>query len=116
MPHSIDFHAARIPAMMHLMQGMYLPIIVDPKNGWGTTADKEFILVQSEFYTKADASDSSKPVAATAAAGRKQASDVVFNGRAIQYKDTPIKVADAQRGAVGMIQVGVPKQFATISH
>ena len=79
MPHSIDFHAARIPAnvayrmimpkdsvqfeftardagafmvhcgtppvTMHLMQGMYLPIIVDPKGGWGTHADKEFVIV-----------------------------------------------------------------------
>ncbi|HXT48864.1 MAG TPA: multicopper oxidase domain-containing protein, partial [Gemmatimonadaceae bacterium] len=85
MPHSIDFHAARIPAnvayrmilpkdslsfefiardagafmvhcgtppvTMHLMQGMYMAIIVDPKDGWGTTADKEFVIVQSEFYT-----------------------------------------------------------------
>src|SRR6266568_5599699 len=86
MPHSIDFHAARIPPniayrmimpkdsvqfefiardagafmvhcgtppiTMHLMQGMYFPIIVDPKAGWGTKADKEFVLVQSEFYAK----------------------------------------------------------------
>ncbi|MDQ6886210.1 MAG: multicopper oxidase domain-containing protein [Gemmatimonadota bacterium] len=228
MPHSIDFHAARIPAnvayriimpkdsvtfaftardagafmvhcgtppvTMHLMQGMYLPIIVDPKDGWGTTADKEFILVQSEFYTQADPSDSAKRIADYAAAGLKQASYVVFNGRAFQYKDTPIKVAvgdrvrffvvnagpnftsdfhvvgaiftrvypdgnprhalenvqtygipagggavfetvfspdasgeglypfvthafaDAEKGAVGIIQVGAPKQFATMSH
>ena len=86
MPHSIDFHAARMPAnvayriilpkdsvgfeftardagafmvhcgtppvTMHLMQGMYLPIIVDPAGGWGRKADKEFVLVQSEFYAK----------------------------------------------------------------
>src|SRR5262249_35465033 len=85
-PHSIDFHAARIPAnvayrmilpkdsvsfefvardagafmvhcgtppvTMHIMQGMYLPIIIDPADGWGTKADKEFVLVQSEFYAK----------------------------------------------------------------
>ena len=88
MPHSIDFHAARIPAnvayrminpgdtisfeftardpgaymvhcgtppvTMHIMQGMYFAIIVDPKDGWGTKADKEFVLVQSEFYAKKD--------------------------------------------------------------
>src|ERR1051326_6871185 len=77
MPHSIDFHAARIPAnvayrmimphdsvsfaflardagafmvhcgtppvTMHIMQGMYLPIVIEPRNGWGTKADKEFV-------------------------------------------------------------------------
>ena len=227
MPHSIDFHAARIPAnvayrmilpkdslsfeftardagafmvhcgtppvTMHLMQGMYMAIIVDPKNGWGTTADKEFVLVQSEFYTK-PTSDSSTVEADWNAEKAKNATYVVFNGRAGQYKEHPLEVAvgdrvrfyvvnagpnfdsdfhvvgaifdrvypdgnpahaledvqtypvpagggavfetvfrgdasgegiypfvthsfaDAEKGAVGMIQVGVPKQFATMSH
>ncbi|MGE5098981.1 MAG: multicopper oxidase domain-containing protein [Deltaproteobacteria bacterium] len=234
MPHSIDFHAARIPAnvayrmimpkdsisfeftardagafmvhcgtppvTMHLMQGMYFPIIVDPKDGWGTKADKEFVLVQSEFYAKPG--DTASPGGTTAvamqpdwqAAMSKTASHVVFNGRAFQYKDAPLKVdvgdrvrffvvnagpsfnsdfhvvgaifdrvypdgdpshaltgvqtyevpagggavfetvfdknasgeglyafvthsfADAEKGAVGIIQVGTPKQFATMVH
>jgi nitrite reductase (NO-forming) len=232
MPHSIDFHSARIPAnvayrtinagdslafefvardagafmvhcgtppvTMHVMQGMYLPIIVDPKDGWGTKADKEFVLVQSEFYAKAP--DTTGGIAATMmqpdfqAAMAKTPSQVVFNGRAFQYKDSPLKVAvgdrvrffvinagpsfnsdfhivgaifdrvypdgdprhalenvqtymvpagggvvfetvfgknesgeglypfvthsfaDAEKGAVGIIQVGTPKQFTTMSH
>lgn len=227
MPHSIDFHAARIPAnvayrtilphdsvsfsftaadpgaflvhcgtppvLMHLMQGMYFPIIVDPREGWGTRADEEFVLVQSEFYTKED--DDGEPAEPDyAAAGERRASYVVFNGRAFQYKDQPLQVnvgdrvrffvvnagpsfdsdfhivgavfdrvypdgnpahalegvqtytvpagggavfetvfdkngsgeglyafvthsfADAEKGAVGMIRVGEPKQFATMSH
>jgi len=234
MPHSIDFHSARIPAnvayrmimpndsltfsfvardagafmvhcgtppvTMHIMQGMYLPIIVDPKDGWGTTADKEFVLVQSEFYAKAG--DSTKVASHVMAPNQpdwqaamaKQASHVVFNGRAFQYKDNPLKVdvgdrvrffvvnagpsfnsdfhivgavfdrvypdgdpahaltgvqtytvpagggavfeavfakdasgeglypfvthsfADAEKGAVGIIQVGVPKQYAHMEH
>jgi len=234
MPHSIDFHAARIPAnvayrminphdslsfeftandpgaymvhcgtppvTMHLMQGMYFPIIVDPKSGWGTKADKEFVLVQSEFYAKPG--DSTSVAGAVAvpmqpdwkAAMAKTASYVVFNGRAFQYKDHPLKVdvgdrvrfyvvnagptfdsdfhivgaifdrvypdadpkhvlsgvqtyvvpsgggavfetvfdknasgeglyafvthsfADAEKGAVGLIQVGTPKQFTTMAH
>ena len=259
MPHSIDFHAARIPAnvayrtimpndsisfeftprdagaflvhcgtppvTMHLMQGMYFAMIVDPADGWGTKADKEFILVQSEFYSKANAAKATGQAGETqdtdhdamqhggphegdAASGaaipaaipdfnaamKKDASYVVFNGRAFQYKANPLKVdvgdrvrffvvnagpsftsdfhivgavfdrvypdgnpehalediqtygipagggavfetvfdkdgsgegiyafvthafADAEKGAVGMIQVGTPKQFATMSH
>lgn len=227
MPHSIDFHAARIPAnvayrmvmpkdsvafeftardpgaymvhcgtppvTMHIMQGMYLPIIVDPAGGWGTRADKEFVLVQSEFYTK-PGTDSTMAVSDWDAEKAKRASYVVFNGRAGQYRDHPLKVdvgnrvrfyvinagpnfesafhivgvvfdrvypdahpehalegvqtypvpagggvvfeavfrpdesgegiypfvthafADAEKGAVGMIQVGTPKQFTTMSH
>jgi nitrite reductase (NO-forming) len=232
MPHSIDFHAARIPAnvayrmimprdsvsfefiardagafmvhcgtppvTMHLMQGMYLPIIVDPKDGWGTKADKEFVIVQSEFYAKPD--DSTKvtgviPMHADWDAEKsKNATYVVFNGKAGQYRDNPLRVdvgdrvrffvvnagpnfnsgfhvvgavfdrvypdgnpkhvlegvqtygipagggavfetvfdgdasgeglypfvthsfADAEKGAVGIVQVGVPKQYAHMSH
>jgi nitrite reductase (NO-forming) len=233
-PHSIDFHSARIPAnvayrmilpndslafefvardagafmvhcgtppvTMHIMQGMYLPIIVDPRDGWGTVADKEFVLVQSEFYAKPG--DTTKVTSAVMppmqpdwqAAMAKQATQVVFNGRAFQYKDNPLKVdvgdrvrffvvnagpsfnsdfhlvgaifdrvypdgnpdhvltgvqtymvpagggavfetvfsrdasgeglypfvthsfADAEKGAVGIIQVGVPKQYAHMDH
>ena len=234
MPHSIDFHAARIPAnvayrminardsiafeftandagafmvhcgtppvTMHLMQGMYFAIIVDPKSGWGTKADKEFVLVQSEFYAKpGDTTSVAGGVALPMqpdwkAAMAKNASHVVFNGRAFQYKEHPLKVdvgdrvrffvvnagptfdsdfhvvgaifdrvypdanpahvltgvqtylvpagggavfetvfdknasgeglyafvthsfADAEKGAVGLIQVGTPKQFATMVH
>jgi nitrite reductase (NO-forming) len=145
-PHSIDFHAARIPAnvayrmilpndsitftfvardagafmvhcgtppvTMHIMQGMYLPIIVDPANGWGTDADKEFVLVQSEFYTKSG--DGSKAQSAVAipmapdwqAAMAKQASHVVFNGRAFQYKENPLKVDIGDRVRIFVVNAG----------
>ena len=139
MPHSIDFHSARIPAnvayrtfnpgdtvsfeftasdpgafmvhcgtppvTMHIMQGMYFAIIVDPKNGWGTTADKEFVLVQSEFYTKSDsATGALKPDWQAALA--KNASHVVFNGRAGQYKDTPLQVDVGDRVRLFVVNAG----------
>ena len=139
MPHSIDFHAARIPpniayrmimpkdsvsfeftardagvfmvhcgtppVTMHLMQGMYLAIIVDPKNGWGTTADKEFVIVQSEFYTK-PGSDSTVQEADWTAEKAKNASYVVFNGRAGQYKENPIRVAVGDRVRFYVVNAG----------
>ncbi|HEX2693889.1 MAG TPA: multicopper oxidase domain-containing protein [Gemmatimonadaceae bacterium] len=144
MPHSIDFHAARIPAniayrmimpkdsvqfefiardagafmvhcgtppvTMHLMQGMYFPFIVDPKNGWGDKADKEFVLVQSEFYAKT--SDSTKVgvlLPATPDWGAEQsknASQVVFNGRAFQYKENKLKVDVGDRVRFFVVNAG----------
>jgi nitrite reductase (NO-forming) len=193
-PGAFMVHCGTPPVTMHLMQGMYLPIIVDPRGGWGTKADKEFVLVQSEFYTKNSTADSTMVQPDWDAERAKQASYVVFNGRAGQYKDHPLKVdvgdrvrfyvvnagpnfdsdfhivgavfdkvypdanpahalegvqtypvpagggvvfeavfdkdasgegiypfvthsfADAEKGAVGMIQVGTPKQFTTMSH
>jgi nitrite reductase (NO-forming) len=192
-------HCGTPPVTMHIMQGMYFPIIVDPAGGWPTKADEELVLVQSEFYTKPG--DPTKVTGAVAAprepdwqaAMAKTPSYVVFNGRAFQYKASPIRVkvgdrvrlfvvnagpsaesafhivgavfdrvypdgnpthalsgiqtyevppgggavfeavfgqgagegiypfvthsfADAEKGAVGFIQVGVPKQFARMSH
>ena len=139
MPHSIDFHSARIPAnvayrsfnpgdsisfefvardpgaymvhcgtppvTMHIMQGMYFAIIVDPKNGWGTRADKEFVLVQSEFYTKKD-SITGAVIPDYTGAMAKQATQVVFNGRAFQYKDNPLNVEVGDRVRFFVVNAG----------
>lgn len=138
MPHSIDFHSARIPAnvayrmlmpgdslsfeftagdpgaylvhcgtppiTLHIMQGMYFAMIVDPKNGWGTEADREFVLVQSEFYTKAVEGSGLQPDV-QAAAG-KTATQVTFNGRAFQYRDNPLKVDVGDRVRFFVVNAG----------
>jgi nitrite reductase (NO-forming) len=85
-------HCGTAPVLMHIAQGMYLPIIVDPRGGWPTRADKEFVLVQSEFYPRPAAGDSTLDEADWAAMQRATPTYVVFNGRAFQYKDTPLKV------------------------
>jgi len=139
MPHSIDFHSARIPmneafrtiksgeeltfeftaedpgaymvhcgtppVLIHIMQGMYMTIIVDPKSGWGTKADREFVLVQSEFYAKAGATEGAQ-VMDVPAAQAKQASQVVFNGRAFQYKHQPLQVDEGDRVRFFVVNAG----------
>lgn len=192
-PGAFLVHCGTPPVLMHLMQGMYFAMIVDPKDGWGTTADKEFVLVESEFYAQR-ATTSTELQPDYSAAQNKQPAYVVFNGRAFQYKANPLKVsvgdrvrffvvnagpnldsdfhivgalfdrvypdgnpahalegiqtypvpagggavfettfkpnesgegiyafvthsfADAEKGAVGLIQVGTPRQYATMAH
>ena len=138
MPHSIDFHAARIPmnvafrlvmpgdslsfefeardpgvfmvhcgtapVLLHIMQGMYLPIIVDPRDGWPGVANKEFVIVQSEFYTG--------PVHAGMApldfdaAMQTRPTYVVFNGRADQYKANPLQVDEGDKVRFFVVNAG----------
>lgn len=139
-PHSIDFHSARIPmnvafktimpkeelkfefvakdpgaymvhcgtppVLMHIAQGMYLPIIVDPKNGWGTKADKEFVLVQSEFYPAAGADERAPMQPDWEAMQKKEAGYVVFNGRANQYAEAPLKVDVGDRVRLFVVNAG----------
>ncbi|HET6342160.1 MAG TPA: multicopper oxidase domain-containing protein [Gemmatimonadota bacterium] len=88
-------HCGTPPVLMHLMQGMYMTIIVDPEGGWGTEADKEFVIVQSEFYAREGEGDAAQPNWEAALA--TQPTQVVFNGRAFQYKKTPLEVAVGDR-------------------
>ena len=139
MPHSIDFHAARIPmsqafrsilpkdslsfefiardpgaylvhcgtppVLLHLMQGMYLPIVVDPKAGWPGKVNKEFVIVQSEFYVQGG--DSALPGQADwKRALDREASYVVFNGRAFQYQEHPLHVDVGDRVRLFVVNAG----------
>ncbi len=139
MPHSIDFHSARIPwdvayrsiipgeelsfeftardpgvylvhcgtppVTLHIMQGMYLAIIVDPKEGWGTDVDKEFVIVQSEFY--AQPNDNGQSLQADfVSAMDKRAKYVVFNGKAFQYKANPLQVDLGDRVRLFVVAAG----------
>lgn len=139
-PHSIDFHASKIPmnhamksigprdslqfefeattpgtfmvhcgtapVLMHIAQGMYLPIIVDPKGGWPTHADKEFVLVQSDFYPKGSVSDSKLKEADWDAMRKADATYVVFNGKAFQYQGAPLQVDEGDRVRLFVMNAG----------
>ncbi|MGE0352727.1 MAG: multicopper oxidase domain-containing protein [Gemmatimonadales bacterium] len=97
-------HCGTPPVLMHIMQGMYLAIIVDPAGGWPDRADKEFVLVQSEFYP-----DSTGPGLLGPdfhAALENRASYVVFNGRAFQYRNHPLEVAEGDRVRFFVVNAG----------
>lgn len=98
-------HCGTPPVLMHIMQGMYLAIVVDPKEGWGTAVDKEFVLVQSEFYAQ-PGSRGGPDQPDLQAAFDKNASYVVFNGKAFQYKDYPLEVAEGDRVRFFVVNAG----------
>lgn len=140
MPHSIDFHASRIPmnhamksiaphdslqfefvattagvfmvhcgtppVLMHIAQGMYLPIIVDPSGGWPGEVDKEFVVVQSEFYAQPSTANPSVMEGDWNAMQANVASHVVFNGRAGQYVTTPFEVDVGDRVRLFVMNAG----------
>ena len=73
------YHCGAGPVIMHIGDGMYGMVIVDPKDG--RPAAREYVIVQSEFY------GSGGQVA-------KMLNDppdyVVFNGQANRYKANPL--------------------------
>ena len=122
-PHSIDFHAARVapnvafkdvmpgesftfrfaandagvfmyhcgtkPVLMHIANGMYGAIVVEPKEGVLPTADKNYVLVASEWYMNGDGLKAPAEFNMTKAHAR-QPDWMTFNGYAGQYVTHPL--------------------------
>jgi nitrite reductase (NO-forming) len=121
-PHSIDFHAARIapnlafkdvapgesftfrfkasdpgvfmyhcgtkPVLAHIANGMYGAIVVDPAMPL-PPADREYVLVASEWYLNGDGVE--KPASLDMAKARAMMPDwTTFNGYANQYVTHPL--------------------------
>lgn len=104
-PGAYMVHCGTPPVLLHVMQGMYMAIIVDPKGGWGTKVDKEYVLVQSEFYAKS-AEEGMGAVPDYEAARATQPTQVVFNGRAFQYRDHPLEVEVGDRVRFFVVNAG----------
>ncbi|MEX1183232.1 MAG: multicopper oxidase domain-containing protein [Gemmatimonadota bacterium] len=103
-PGAYMVHCGTPPVLMHIMQGMYLPIIVDPEGGWGTEVDREFVLTQSEFYAQEIDHGAHGPDWNAALA--KDASYVVFNGKANQYQAAPLEVEEGDRVRIFVMNAG----------
>jgi len=122
-PHSIDFHAARIapnvafrdvmpgksftfkfqandpgvfmyhcgtkPVLMHIANGMYGAIVVEPKPGVLPQADKNYVIVASEWYMDGDGLKTPAEFNMTKAHAR-QPDWMTFNGYAGQYVTHPL--------------------------
>ena len=103
-PGAYMVHCGTPPVLMHIMQGMYLPIIVDPQGGWPGEAQQEFVIVQSEFY----AGEAHEGHAAMdfEAAMQTRPTQVVFNGKAFQYKNHPLQVNEGDRVRLFVVNAG----------
>jgi nitrite reductase (NO-forming) len=122
-PHSVDFHAARVapnvafgdvmpgksvsytfrandpgvfmyhcgtkPVLMHIANGMYGAIVVEPKPGVLPKADENYVLVASEWYL--DSNGLSKPAQFDMDKAHARMPDwMTFNGYAGQYVEHPL--------------------------
>lgn len=96
------YHCGTPPALHHIANGMYGMVIVEPPGGL-PAVDKEFALVQSEWYL----GPQGQPVSLEKAALAAPAPDyVVFNGVANQYKDHPLTVATGERIRMFVLNAG----------
>jgi len=73
------YHCATAPVGMHIANGMYGLILVEPKGGM-SKVDKEFYVMQSEFYTKGSYGEEGLQPFDMAKALTEIPDYVVFNG------------------------------------
>lgn len=73
------YHCATAPVGMHIANGMYGLILVEPKEGL-PPVDKEFYVVQGDFYTKGKYGEAGLQPFDMEKAIREQPDYVVFNG------------------------------------
>lgn len=105
------FHCGTPPIYEHIASGMYGVMIVEPKDGYPTKVDREYVLVQSEFYAKLDPQGRKIDgvplyVFDSDAMLRKQPTHVVFNGRVNGYVEHPLVAKPGERVRFFVLNVG----------
>ncbi len=102
-PGAFLYHCGTAPALLHIGNGMYGAIIVDPATPL-PPADKSYVLVQGEWYTQ--------QVAEKLMAGsydkmtHVRPDEVVFNGVAFQYRDHPLPAVAGKRVRLYVVNAG----------
>ncbi|HWI37244.1 MAG TPA: c-type cytochrome, partial [Burkholderiales bacterium] len=99
----------------HIASGMYGALVVEPKEGYPTKVDREYVVVQSEFYAKAPAASGkggSKSQVYVLDSDRLRASQpthTVFNGVHNGMVGNPLAAKPGERVRLYVMNVGPSK-------
>lgn len=102
-PGAFLYHCGTYPTLLHIGNGMYGALIVSPKEGL-PEAQRNYVLVQSEWYTRQIAGTLMGPDFAKMKA--VEPDEVVFNGAAFQYANHPLPVTVGERVRVWFVNAG----------
>ncbi|MDZ4278821.1 MAG: multicopper oxidase domain-containing protein [Dehalococcoidia bacterium] len=103
-PGAFMYHCGTPPVLHHIGNGMYGAVIVEPQNGFPEPADREFWLVQSEFYLKPSGEnewtgDMEKML-------QVRPDFMAWNGTAFQYRDHPLQGKVGERIRFHVVNCG----------
>lgn len=105
------YHCGTPMVLEHIASGMYGMMIVEPREGYPTKADREYAIVQSEFYTKLDPQkrkvDGAPLYVLDGDRVRSKAPTyTVFNGRYNGFVDHPLEAKAGERVRLFVLNVG----------
>ena len=102
-PGAFVYHCGTPPVLLHMANGMYGAIIVDPATPL-PPADESYVIVQSEWYTQQISGNLMGPDYQKMLAERPD--EVVFNGAAFQYRDHPLQAVAGERVRIYFVNAG----------
>jgi nitrite reductase (NO-forming) len=102
-PGAFLYHCGTPPVLLHIGNGMYGAIIVDPATPLPPAAES-YVLVQSEWYTQQIKGNLMGPDFQKMKDERPD--EVVFNGVAFQYKDHPLTATPGKLVRIYFVNAG----------
>lgn len=105
------YHCGTPMVLEHIASGMYGMMIVEPRDGYPTKADREYAIVQSEFYTKPDPEKrkvDGQPLYVLDGdrVRAKAPTYTVFNGRYNGFVDNPLPAKPGERVRLFVLNMG----------
>ena len=105
------YHCGTPMVLEHIASGMYGVMIVEPRGGYPTKADREYVIVQSEFYTAPDpqkrkVDGTPLHVLDVSRVRSKAPTHTVFNGRYNGFVDAPLPAKPGERVRLFVLNVG----------
>ena len=108
------YHCGTPMILEHIASGMYGALIVEPRAGYPTQADREYLIVQSEFYAKPDPAQSEVDGAPLYVLDGErlraaQPTHTVFNGTHNGMLRRPLAAKPGERVRLHVLNVGPSK-------
>ncbi|HJU26186.1 MAG TPA: multicopper oxidase domain-containing protein [Rhodanobacteraceae bacterium] len=102
-PGAFLYHCGTPPVLLHIANGMYGALIVDPAKPLPAAA-ASYVLVQGEWYTQ---QVSGKLMGANfEKMSEERPDEVVFNGTAFQYREQPLPATAGERIRLYVVNAG----------
>lgn len=102
-PGAFIYHCGTAPVLLHMANGMYGAIIVDPATPL-PEASESYVIVQGEWYTQQMAGNLMGPSFEKMMAMRPDV--IAFNGIANQYHDRPLPITAGKRARIYFVNAG----------
>ena len=108
------YHCGTPMILEHIASGMYGAVVVEPREGFPTKADREYMVVQSEFYVKPDPANTKIGAAPLYVLDgdrlrASQPTHIVFNGIHNGMIRNPLPAKPGERVRLYVLNVGPSK-------